>query len=295
LENEILVLGGGITGLTAGYLLNVPVITTKIGGQASNPFPLGPRYIHSTPETKIFVQSLGLNTDTRKIKVGYFYNNSYHEKLPKNLIKEYSLKTRGITNTSTSITEGSFEALYITFNNIIKKLSEKVEIIEDRIYRINRNTLYGMRKNYRFKKLISTIPLPKLYSLYGLSSLFRYIPIGYCYSTLDESFFFAETFRDFDYVYFPERKYPYYRVTKVVGGFVYEFTYNYENKYPREIIWQEFGKILPSSNIRPPRNNVILLGRFGKWKDNYLFQDVLKDILLLASEKAVQDVQAVQR
>jgi hypothetical protein len=159
------------------------------------------------------------------------------------------VKTRGTVDVSASIGRNSFRALKVTFDDVIKKLLQKVEIHVDKIYKISKNVMYGMNRTYKFKQLISTIPLPSLYALYGVHISFNYVPVGYCFSNFDESFFFAETFGDFNYVYFPERKYPYYRVTKVDGGFVYEFTYNYKIKYPKGMIWQEFGKILPACRL----------------------------------------------
>jgi len=292
LTNDIVVLGGGITGLTAGYLLNAPVVTSNVGGQSSCSFPLGPRYIHSTPETKEFISSLGLSIDERTVKVGYFYKGKYHTKIPKRLVAEYNMKTRGTSDTSSSIGRGSFKALSTSFNDVIDRLSGKVEVIIDYIKKISGNTLHGEKGDYKFRVLISTIPLPRLYELYSLHPPFRYISIGYCFSSFDESFFLAQTFGDFDYVYFPERKYPYYRITKTDEGFVYEFVYDEKLTYPDGMVWQEFGKILPPT-FGPPADNVILLGRFGKWIDDYLFQDVLRDIKCILSEKAVHDVQAV--
>ena len=174
---------------------------------------------------------------------------------------------------------------------MISILLKKVSIIQDEIIRIIDNTLYGKGK-YRFNTLISTIPLPRLYELYGVHKTFNYRAIGYAFSTIDESFFFAMTFDDYDYVYFPEMIYPYYRVTKISEGFVYEFIYNPLIKYPRKIIWQDFGKILPPFRVKPPTENVITLGRFSEWDDNILYQDVLKKVYSL--REVAQDVQGVQ-
>jgi hypothetical protein len=297
MENNILVLGGGISGLAAGYVLNAPVVSTDIGGQNVGKFPLGPRYIHSTKETKIFVSSLGLSDEDKTVKVGYYYNHKYHTKIPKYFVYEYNVKTRETFNVPSNIREGSFKALKTSFSELIKKLEPKVKIIKDTIVKISGNTMFGLNGSYTFKKLISTISLPKLCELYGIRKTFNYIPIGYLFSDFNESFFFTETFGDFDYVYFPEIKYSYYRITKAENGFVYEFAASQKIKYqyPKNVIWQEYGKILPTSSISSPRSDVILLGRFGKWKDDCLFQDVLKDIKkLLSAKEVVQDVQGVQ-
>jgi hypothetical protein len=275
-----IILGSGITGIVAGYYLDVPVIGEKFGGQYGYAFPLGPRYIHSSPETRGLLDELDIKYGERKVKVGYFYDNGYHDTVPESLIREYSRKTRG-EEIEVSMGKGGFTALTVTYEELIRALKDKILFVEDRIVGIEGNTLIGERGKYGFKTLISTIPLPSLYGLFGISLAVRYRGIGYRFSSPEESFFFAETFGDYDYVYFPELKYPYYRVTRVRGGFVYEFPENPEIKYPNGMIWQKIGKILPPYGIEPPREDIILLGRYGAWDDRILLQDVIRKCLSL--------------
>jgi len=191
--------------------------------------------------------------------------------------------------------KSEFRALKVSFNDVIGRLKKKVRIIYDKILRISGDEMIGRKNRYRFKRIISTIPLPELYALYGIHRTFNYRPIGYRFSSLDQSFFFAETFKDYDYVYFPEMKYPYYRVTRVSQGFIYEFTYNPFIKYPRGVIWQEIGKILPTMRTVPPTENIILLGRFAEWNDDIMFHHVLQRLTALdLSKKDVQAVHGVQ-
>ena len=290
MENNIIILGGGITGLTAGYLLNAPVITSEVGGQNSEKFPLGPRYVHATKETKTFVKSLGLNSEERTVKVGYYYNHDYHTTISPEYVFEYNLKTRGAVSSKSSIGMGSFNALKTSFSELIKVLEPKVEIVKDMIFKISGNTLFGVNGTYTFKKLISTIPLPELCELYEMKVGFNYVSIGYLFSDFDESFFFTETFGDFDYVYFPERMYPYYRVTKVDKGFVYEFASPDKMRclFSQNCVWQKYGKILDNRIPDFPKN-IILLGRYGEFNDDIMYHDVLSKLLLKTLEVNVDD------
>ena len=292
--NDIYVLGGGITGLAAGYILDLPVITKEVGGQLSSNFSLGPRFIHSKKETREFVKRLGLPITERQVKIGYFYDNDYHDSIPPSLVNEYNLKTRGTIDVTSSIGKSSFTALKVSFSDVIEKLRQRVKIIQDKILRITADEMFGLKGKYKYRKIISTIPLPELYSLCRIYRTFNYRPIGYNFVTFDEALIRESTF-NYDYVYYPELKYPQYRITKVSRGFVYEYCYSPFIKYPIRTIWHDMGKILPTLRAVSPSKKIILLGRFAEWNDNIMFHHILQKLSALdLSKEDVQVIRGVQ-
>lgn len=272
---RVIVLGGGITGLTCGFILGAPVITSSVGGQLSLGFTPGPRYLHDTPENRWLLDELKIRYRPRKIVVEYFYRGKYHKTVPEELVWEYILKTRGEL-APISMHQKEFTALTASMEEVVKKLVKKVRVIIDDIVKIEPGALIGQHRKYKYDFLVSTIPAPEFFRLWGIPCVLRYRPIGYYFSPPDVSFFFAATFGRRDYVYFPELHIPYYRVTRVSGGFVYEYPEIAADKAPEGTVWQKYGKILPPFGAQPPAENVFFVGRYAEWNDELLLHDVIR-------------------
>ena len=243
MKYQNVILGGGLSGLIAGYYLPDSIIlekTSLAGGamkthiildrydednRASAKFHTGLKYLHATDSVNNLFKSLILHADRRKIIGKIFYNNllsDFGKHTPKILIKEYFEKTRRqkltadidlseIKVMNSTLDEKEHDGI-TNISELIERLKKKVKIAYDcdvGFVDFASKTVF-LRNGYEFQydNLISTIPLPALGQLnfkdFNMASTYSHV---ICFKVRD----FVTP--KYDYIYFPEAKYRFHRVS----------------------------------------------------------------------------------
>jgi len=167
------ILGGGVAGLISAYYLpDYYLITDKIGGwQNRNTFQLGPRLLEVTPETTVFMKSLNLPINEKKVYIGYRVGDftSSSNKTP-DFAKKYALKTREHENVD-AVMSGNRDTLTIfdidydlILNTIQEKVQNRTTIVKITKIDLKENTFYVNNFNKPFfdgnwDHLVNTLPL----------------------------------------------------------------------------------------------------------------------------------------
>ena len=190
------ILGGGIAGLiTAFYLKDCKVISPEFGDQMASHFPLGPRYLESSKNSKKFLKDIGLPVEEFEIQVGY-WRGSYIQP-NQNFREEYYKKSRGQDTlagfNSTSMNSGKTKmtVLNVDFDKVIEKLVEKIgknRLIKGKVKSIDPEMKClvvekeeGIESDVLdYDYLFSTIPLSFLNKAVGFNETYGSKPVTYC-------------------------------------------------------------------------------------------------------------------
>lgn len=290
MERKTYILGGGISGLIAGYYLGLPVISKDVGGQMSTKtnWSLGPRYFHVDEFSTKLLKDLGIKARKETQTIGYNLNGfckkteefrqAYYAKSRKNTEK-YSPK---------SLSGGSSElqSYDIDWDNLISALALQTRnIISQNVCAINlQKKMLTLEDGsvLPYEELISTIPAPAFYKLCNVlpQKPFNSLPKTFVL-TMDHGW--RRIVRNFNYVYYAGDE-PFHRVTRepnMPWHLVYEFVGEEPAKMNHEIDRQKIwiGQIQDSDNIQADFNSVTFLGRYAKWKHGILTNDVIKKVL----------------
>jgi len=277
------ILGFGISGAVAAfYLPNFKVITrpVHIGIHLQ-----GPQYIYDTSETRRLLKDLEIPINTKTIKAGYLVNGEI--KPPsKEILIEYYRHVRGGSCDNRWLEEHlkwKFNILDCLFVDVIAKIYQLMQdnIIEDVIISVDleHKRLIGMFDEYKYDKLICTIPLPELSRLAGLKTNLKWKPIVMAVQhKKDFSFDIYST--DFDYVYLVGKQ-P-YRISKFIDPYVVS---EYTTKEAPAAFYKKvipYGKIIGGEVPDLSEFDVYLVGRFAKWDKTYKVHDAIRDVKKLA-------------
>lgn len=272
---EIIVLGGGVTGLTASFLLDIPVVSKGV------PTYRGPHYVWKTPETSFLMHKLGISA-TKKIKIGYLNEKQILQPSP-TLLALYKEKI-GDPNASMSDCKTELDVFDITFPGLRNILQDQVRaknlLIEDRVISIKDHTLYGEKTTIKFDILVSTIPLPSLLQLLNK-------PYQHLYDTLLPLYFLYAHVPpgpvwDYDYSYWfgPEA---FYRITPKEAP-ICELELTTPNmQLPRGwgpitgLTRSSFGRIIKKVDIKLPPH-IKTLGRYASWEPRWRLPDTIRAI-----------------
>jgi len=282
------ILGGGITGLVAGFYTGWPVIARRVGGQLSRGFPLGPKYIYANSFNQELLEQLGIDTSTTVVKVGYFYRGRF-VKPSKQLQEAYSKKTRGtvISGAMSGMLE-EFAAFTVDPTIVVECLADECDIIQDQIISIDleERVMYGLHDIYEYDLLVSTIPLPEFMELTGIRcSKLAWRSILFVAAECSSDLIWDN---DYDYICFPGDE-PFYRITKLAPpNVVYEFSVNPGYKVsidylpdtiPTDYYLLRYGKIVDKIPIiNGARYGVKLLGRYGSWNPRMMLHHVIREV-----------------
>jgi len=283
-----IILGGGIAGLLWHYFNPKSVIITdRIGGQFLTKFQLGPKYIHIDKYTTRFFKEIDLKPNIKKIKIGFFYDGKLHSKNTEKNRKKYFEKTRGnikeIYYSAMSADKTEFDSYDISINKIIEKIKIEDRVLLEKVNNINleNKKIITNSTEITFDKLVSTIPLNTFLYLADRSNItnqFKSYPTTFVLSSNYKNCPFND-FKDFDYVYFSEEKYPFHRITKTEKGLVFEFKgdviYPIINEKDRIIM--KVGQLI-QNDLNINFENVNFFGRYGCWKHKIKINDLLKEL-----------------
>jgi len=292
MEKQTFILGGGIAGLIWSYYNDGIVISPEFGGQMSNHFPLGPRYLHDIPEARKFLLDIGLKIIPKKIVTGYLYNGEVLPEPPNaEFVEEYFFKSRGgigtFDSTVMSSQKSSFDSLLVDFEKIIDKLIMHLgkRKIEDKIIGINlKNKTFILEKNgvKNYQKMVSTIPLNIFLKICSMPCSLQCQPITYTWLSSDYTRFPEWC----DYIYAPEKKFVYHRLTKDSKGIIVDIFGHHTKEKMKEVFGKHFidcqtlwnSQIISIDEI-PKVDNVKFVGRYGTWNRKWKTEMVISEAI----------------
>ena len=298
-KNTKFILGGGVSGLIYGfYNRDYQVISPDIGGKLKTNYLGSTILLHDTPETKRLLEDLKLNPEPKAQVIRYFYHGKIQENIPSNL-KELMVTKKltpwrelgklnidfKITDTTLSTNDIYIPIFKISLDKVIRALAKEVRVIKDKVIRITAEEIVTEKGRYKYTELISTIPAPVFWALYGEEKQLKYFPEVFVLSKTSP---IPESSIYWDLVYFIDKNIPYTRVNKYSNeSYLYEFTGDISKKeiaklLPKleviSIYTDPYGIVITDLNNIPPPN-VRFVGRFATWNHTYKVQDVIKDAL----------------
>lgn len=290
-DSEKIILGGGISGLIYSYVNpEYKIITDKIGGQMNESFSLGPRLLHSSYYTKIFIRELNLQNVffEKKVRVGFFYDGKINSENTDLNREKYFLKTRGngtVYDSSMSGGKSVYSAFVIDEKILIGRLMSS-RIMFDKITNINLEdkTISGRFINQlKFNDVVSTIPRPVFCKLIGdIDESKRYKSHSTTFVKVSslKGMKGLSDFGEYDYVYFSGKE-SFHRITKLKDGFCLEFKNEPESilKYEVDRFTLPIGQLIELDD-KKEYDNVFFFGRYAKWDHSIKMNDEIEELMI---------------
>lgn len=295
--NTKFIIGGGISGLIYGfYNKDYQIISPDVGGKLKNNYLTSTILLHDTPETRRLLKDLKINAEPKAQVMRYFYQGKLRENIPANLkelmvtkkltfwkdLKKINYEFK-VTDTTLSTNDMYIPIFKISLDRVIRALTREVRVIKDKVVRITEDQIITEKFRYRYTDLISTIPAPIFWKLYGREKSLKYLPETF---VLTRSNPLINTNLYWDLAYFLDKNLPYTRVNKHSDNlYLYEFTgevgkNELKKMFPKmeilNIFTDQFGIIVTDLNNIPPPN-IRFVGRFATWNHSYKIQDIIKD------------------
>jgi hypothetical protein len=311
MKSENLIIGCGSAGLVSlFYLDQFEAVDNNPLGELSHKYQLGPRLLQKDPLTLRFIvdvlakshSSYAIKTDLTKI--GYQYDefeNDIYDYATERFKKQYSKITRNKTEYEKSFMSESknFIENYVLYDgenkieDSYKKVFELVyslvkdRVIDTKVTSIHKDLTVELAawphpQKQRYKNVISTIPFPKLLSLFNINEENKY-------ETIKKNFYVCSYDNEYEkniskkysYVYSINRKYT--RKTYFKDYITYESVKKINSKHidKNKIIFSVLDlpiQIKNSSNMNK-FNNITLIGRYAQWNHSVKLQDVIKRVI----------------
>jgi DNA-binding protein len=301
------VIGAGINGLILSYLAHVPAIGTTLDNQSSSKFPLGPRILHRDRDSSAFLLRLGIFDEAKMFKIGHFDGTLQSGGFvdPMEAWKQkYIKKTRTVDIKIQSAMSGGHKCIWgwdIGEINLIPILRRNAVTINNMISNIDADTqIITMHDNkqLQYDKCVSTIKLPKLYSLMGKKAPEEY-RANKTKFILAEGGALLSLKKDYAYIYFADERLPFNRVTFLDGErYVIEMPEAYFDvqdlelilpgaKFIDEIVIDEC-QIISSEKDNRKVSGIDLVGRYAKWNHGLLINDTIKEGYKLAKDLRIR-------
>jgi hypothetical protein len=290
-----IILGAGISGLIfAYYNPEFTIVSPDIGGQMTHGMH-AMTWIHDTWETRKLLDDLKIPYIKTKSLMGYYYDGKINSDCNENAnIQIIKKKMSDWTNANNdfqikdktlSVPETYINTLKTDFNLLLKRLAEKVNVINDYIIKIDQTKVYGQNGEYIYDFLVSTMPARIFWNIYSTDNKqipeLKSTPITFIVSDFKFDWYDDK----YEMVYIAEEFY-FTRVSSRDNEYVYEFTGIMPEEVFKKLYSQnvskyyinKFGRIHSCENI-PPQENIFFLGRFSCWKHQSKIQDVINKSL----------------
>lgn len=293
------IIGGGISGLIyAFYNRDFTVISSDVGGKLRNNYLSSTILLHDAPETRRLLTDLKMELQPVPHLIKYHNNHKLHESIPANLKEIMAAKKMTPwqeldnlnlaikpTDTTLSVNDIYIPVFRISTHKLVQELAKYTTIIKDDVLRITPNEIVTNKARYEYDELISTIPAPTFWRLYGAPRSLAHLPETFVLSTTCPVKEDAQKLH-WDLIYFLDKDVPYTRVNRYKKGqYLYEITGKMTAQDIRRMMpdvevvhhyTDPHGLILTDlNNIPPPK--VRFVGRFAVWNHSYKLQDVIKD------------------
>jgi hypothetical protein len=290
------IIGGGLSGLIwSFYNPEYTIISPDIGGQLTHGV-YNLTWVHDTPETKKLLNDLNLNIKEKITRIGYYYGKKVNdvcdiknnEKIIKKKMSDWNNQNDKfeVKDNILSVPENFINTLDTDFSIVIKKLSEKANVINDFIVKITDDEIIGQNGSYKYEKLVSTIPSKMFWAMFNNESFpkisspdLKAMPVTFVVTNEKPKWYDDK----YEMIYIAEDFY-FTRVSKRGDN---EYTFEFTGIMPEDIFERyygikikkyfinKFGRIHSITN-KPPKENIIFLGRFAEWIHSSKIQHVIK-------------------
>jgi hypothetical protein len=288
------IIGCGIAGLIAAYYRHdFKVIGDDIGGQMAKR-GLGPRILEVNDNSANLLIDLGYEVvNIKTAKIGYFFENKFHDFITPEYRCQYYLKSRNLINASevpdSIMSDGKNEIKYFDvewsdlINRLVKAIGSRfikatVKNIDLDNKKLKLNDRIGFEE---YDELISTIPAPIFCKLAGIKPeaplrAERKIFVIVAKNAID--------MRDYDYIYYPESGLRFHRITNL-GRNRAAIEYTGDEFKAGKVIskWGHIAvncKELPNAQIKSGKMqeipNVQFAGRYAEWNHDIKTDDLVE-------------------
>ncbi|MDD5649362.1 MAG: NAD(P)/FAD-dependent oxidoreductase [Candidatus Nanoarchaeia archaeon] len=295
-----IILGSGIAGLIwAKYHSDHFILTDQVGGQMMSYFDMGPRYLHDTKQSRMFLKDLDVPLKLSTIKVGYIDDSGWVLNPSVEFRQKYFMKSRGRNNlvgfdsTVLNSNKKEFQICNIKFNDIILKL---FDVLSERIYYgkvekidLQEHKVFADTMSFKYEKIVSTIPLNVFSKIAGLNLELKSFDTFYC--LLSHDFF---DLREYDFVYDARLNSPFHRMTKSKQGIVCDILGSKINEF-KEVVYKEYLILPEKMSFKTIKNGQIIsldkdfelqdrpevrfVGRFGSWSRRWKTETVIEEAI----------------
>jgi hypothetical protein len=286
------VLGSSLTGMIVANILGWPCIGGDLGGRSKAPFPLGPMILEKTEDTDWFLNRLGIKPGSpKRFNVGYLTTGPIGLEPPEGFREAYYKKTRGIdTPSKSSMNRGRsyLEGWDIKAIDLMGKLAEATStcLINPVAVDSTRNLINGI---HGYRRLVSTVPLPRLYGLCGWDeeavNTFRAFDTQFVYISKSRAlrpFMDEMTDKELDFVYCAGDQ-VFHRVTRLDSDSVVmevrgdrEVPYSLLHGSQYKIYTVKECQIIPNDRTYNCIDGIDLIGRYAQWDHNIKLEDVIR-------------------
>ncbi|HSX28378.1 MAG TPA: hypothetical protein VLF60_02915 [Candidatus Saccharimonadales bacterium] len=296
------IIGAGISGLIyAFYNRDFQVLSPDIGGKLKHSYLSSTILLHDTAETRRFISDLGIELKAVPHLMKYHYKGKLHENIPASLKEmmvakkltswrdlntlNFDVEVHNVPDNTLSTNDIYIPVFKVSTAQLIKLLAKHTTFMKDRVIRITADEIVTEKKRLEYDELISTIPAPVFWKLYGEPKKLQYLPETFIVSKTAPV---QENKVPWDLIYFLDKETPFTRVNKHKGGqYLYEITGAMSEKEVRKHLpdldiqycyTDPYGLLMTDlNNIPPPK--VRFVGRFATWRHSYKVQDAIRDSL----------------
>ncbi len=287
--NKKFILGAGISGLIYKYYHpEFEIISPEVGGKILTPGMKNIVYLHATADTEEFLKDVGLAINKKTQLIKYVRNNEIKNEITivekiMMIKKKLDDKEFDVKDTNLSTSDYYISIYEIDMLELVKKLTEKINIIKDTVIRITSTEIITETTRYEYDEIVSTIPANIFWSLYYEKNTLDFKSKDITFVLCDIPPKCLENSK-YHLCYFIDENQKYTRVSRRDNSYLYEFTgvFSIEDVkrfLPRNTIILSYNVekngILYSNEKNIPPKNIQFLGRFSTWQHSYKINDVI--------------------
>jgi hypothetical protein len=283
-------LGAGMSALVfAYYNPGYRIISPEVGGKLSQSFMKNTIYLHESPEAIEFLNEVGIpftkRTHTIKYCKGGVIQREIYMLDKIAFIKKKMNDVNFEVKDSTLSTRDYYQSvLQFDWQELIKKLSEKIEIISEEVIRITDKEIITNKTSYEYDEIVSTIPAPVFWKLYHQSKNleFKSLPVTFA---LADSVPGILVGTPFDLLFFIDNKYKFNKINCLDGQYLYEFSGELTQDEVKACLPKgttisgyyvdKEGIIITNKDNTPPMN-IRFLGRLAEYDHSVKINDIIK-------------------
>jgi len=284
------IIGAGITGLLAGYLLKDYKIISReenIGGQLKATFQLGPRFVRYNKDFVKILKKLKIKFLVKHVKIGYFNGTEILDEPTEEMKLKYAQYTRKHNALQQSFMNDGLNKMKILKFDMDLFIDKLKRSLKDRITNSNATDIDLNKKiimldndtYLNYDKIVSTIHYSDFCNLVGEKDNFTY---GDIFFFLVDNNVIPYDSKHYAFIYIISDDIPFNRVTKIKIGSVLEA--------PRPLTKQQmeqFGVkqyyILKNCKLKGeykiiPIQNVTFLGRYATLENETRIHNIVERI-----------------